>query len=620
MASRNLAFLTLLVLGLSLLIVQVSATDFNTASNATDYLLTNGTCYGGCFTKMRDGYTGAIAAYSSALSEWFWGYNFSSSKIIDKVRWYSAAGLSRNGNFRVQRSDDGDTWTTVSGITATDMSVALDSSNAQAPDANGWNGVSFAPTAAKYWRADFTSFYFGGDGNAVVTETEAYETTQTRKYLTIQTPGDFDRWYYPINLTMHNTTGVNAGPDVFTNGTTLPDWSDVRFYAPDGITDIPFFLDTDSRREYTDTSVIAWVQVPRINRTGTDNFIVLTYGNSPAHLSNPDEVFLLYDDFPGNSLDIFKWPGGCGASVGNSLLTIACGVWGWFPSNTTSGYEWTDFNLSYQANLTFSPHYNGGYLWYITGFEFIDSRAIFQPYDGASLILGGASYQTYLTTWQDTVATSDATLMSTSTAWQKYGIRINRTAATASTDDSGWIGLTTTNIPTGDPLLVNYVSNDNAMSMSIDEVRVWNHTTPEPGLGPWSDTGPGPGPGPGGENPITFTCTPRVQVRGRYFVCNSTNTTQADWFSIDNLFPGNRTTGNITIQATLPGYHSLVLLASNGTLNYTFPSGPRYFWIPKPIPGVPQPSPTFPPTPTPVSPGLVVLALAFGIALKRGAS
>jgi hypothetical protein len=115
-------------------------------------------------------------------------------------------------------------------------------------------------------------------------------------------------------------------------------------------------------------------------------------------------------------------------------------------------------------------------------------------------------------------------------------------------------------------------------------------------------------------SPITFSCTPRVQVRGRYFVCNSTNATAEDWYSTDFLFTGNLTTKNVTIKATNPGYHSLVLIGTNDTGDFTIPSGTRYLWIPKPIPGIPEPTTT----PIPIPPGLVVLALAFAFALNRG--
>lgn len=118
----------------------------------------------------------------------------------------------------------------------------------------------------------------------------------------------------------------------------------------------------------------------------------------------------------------------------------------------------------------------------------------------------------------------------------------------------------------------------------------------------------------GGVFPISFTCSPRVQIRGRTIVCNSTNATGWDWYSTDSLFTGNLTTENISIKATVPGFRSLNLIGTNESGVHTVPSGPRYIWIPKPPPGISGPTAT----PIPIPPGLVVLALAFGIALKRG--
>jgi len=68
-------------------------------------------------------------------------------------------------------------------------------------------------------------------------------------------------------------------------------------------------------------SAKAWVRVPLV---GKNTQLFLKYGNPVVNLSNSDATFLLFDDFPGNSLNSDKWSevSGSNITVQNSKLIL----------------------------------------------------------------------------------------------------------------------------------------------------------------------------------------------------------------------------------------------------------------------------------------------------------
>lgn len=108
-----------------------------------------------------------------------------------------------------------------------------------------------------------------------------------------------DLFNYPVKITI-GSGGPVTGPrkaDVVCEGGIEPDFRDIRFTAADGQTPLAY---------YQDDSADFWVKIPQIPKEGTKIF--LYYGNKAAvSLSNPEAVFLFYDDFNGNKLNEEKW-------------------------------------------------------------------------------------------------------------------------------------------------------------------------------------------------------------------------------------------------------------------------------------------------------------------------
>ena len=78
---------------------------------------------------------------------------------------------------------------------------------------------------------------------------------------------------------------------------------DIRILDNDGITDIPYWIESGCNSAETHI----WVKVPFLNAY-TDTTIYFSYGDQNAgSLSNAESVFDFYDGFSGNALDTTKW-------------------------------------------------------------------------------------------------------------------------------------------------------------------------------------------------------------------------------------------------------------------------------------------------------------------------
>jgi hypothetical protein len=109
-----------------------------------------------------------------------------------------------------------------------------------------------------------------------------------------------------------NYTNINA------------DASDLRFYDANN-NPCSYYLDTWVDGNASNT---VWVKVP-VTGTGA---LYMYYGNSSASaVSNGDNTYIFFDDFPGTSLDGTKWGSynsgtGSGISVSGGNVTLNCGT------------------------------------------------------------------------------------------------------------------------------------------------------------------------------------------------------------------------------------------------------------------------------------------------------
>ena len=110
---------------------------------------------------------------------------------------------------------------------------------------------------------------------------------------------------YQIKKYIHYGSGTSSGEDVYLNGHSKTDFSDIRFTASDGIT----LLSAWNESQYDGDNVTVWIKISD-NLTSSDVKIYLYYGNYGASAYwDGDSTFIFFDDFPGSSIDTNKWSG-----------------------------------------------------------------------------------------------------------------------------------------------------------------------------------------------------------------------------------------------------------------------------------------------------------------------
>ena len=109
---------------------------------------------------------------------------------------------------------------------------------------------------------------------------------------------------YQVKIIVHYGSGTDSGENVYLNSHSLTDFGDVRFTAADGLTTLPYWMESKVDGDYA----IFWVKIPRIPESPGKATIYIYYGNSSASdASNGDSTFEFFDDFTGDSLNTSKW-------------------------------------------------------------------------------------------------------------------------------------------------------------------------------------------------------------------------------------------------------------------------------------------------------------------------
>ncbi|MFH1317617.1 MAG: DUF2341 domain-containing protein [Candidatus Omnitrophota bacterium] len=143
-----------------------------------------------------------------------------------------------------------------------------------------------------------TSGVIGGFGN------EQLSGFKYRKPITIVKNDKGESLFnYQVKLAVSQFFSDDA--DIHCDGNVLADFSDVRFTAADGLTSLPYYIESISG---TELNRIAWcfVKVPQIPSNGV--IIYIYYGNRVAvSLSDAFAVFDFYDNFSNSVIDDEKW-------------------------------------------------------------------------------------------------------------------------------------------------------------------------------------------------------------------------------------------------------------------------------------------------------------------------
>lgn len=127
-------------------------------------------------------------------------------------------------------------------------------------------------------------------------------------------PSPISGWTYVDIIQIDNTNNTNALIDyqisttidtasLISQGKMQSDGRDIRCVDSDGITILNYWIE----KGINTTSTKIWVKVPSIPASSKKS-IYLEYGNPAASpVSNGDNTFDFFDDFPGTSIDITKW-------------------------------------------------------------------------------------------------------------------------------------------------------------------------------------------------------------------------------------------------------------------------------------------------------------------------
>ncbi len=135
-----------------------------------------------------------------------------------------------------------------------------------------------------------------------------------RRAFVLNNPNNVDLADFQVDILIRTDTLVASGK-------LQPGCEDLRFTTKDGVTLIPYWIESGCNSANTKV----WLRIPFLPANGQDTFYVY-YGNSSAvSASDPDSVFVFFDDFSGNTLDNTKWEvrgNPTSLTVQNGVLTI----------------------------------------------------------------------------------------------------------------------------------------------------------------------------------------------------------------------------------------------------------------------------------------------------------
>src|SRR5215469_1460280 len=219
-----------------------------------------------------------------------------------------------------------------------------------------------------------------------------------RSAVSIANPGGTLLSEYQVNVVL------KSGFD-FTK--TQVNGADIRFTASDGVTTIPFWLESWNA---SNSSASLWVNVPSIPAAGTT--IYMYYGNpSATSASNGNTTFDFFDNFPGTTLDTTKWsfPAGQGgfrnagsmleyngplagfgpraiARLNGASIVFASGI---VEYNLKSSGGYGELGLMYRGQ---NPETSNSYVFYATTWNGKDSWQLYSRKSGTSVSIanGGA--------------------------------------------------------------------------------------------------------------------------------------------------------------------------------------------------------------------------------------
>lgn len=106
---------------------------------------------------------------------------------------------------------------------------------------------------------------------------------------------------YQVRITVHRTTGIDSGENIYVGSNCKTDFGDIRFTSDDGVTLLDYWME-----ELASENASFWVEVKE--NLDTNQGIHVYYGNTEAtSASDGSATFIFFDDFEDGTLDGTKW-------------------------------------------------------------------------------------------------------------------------------------------------------------------------------------------------------------------------------------------------------------------------------------------------------------------------
>jgi hypothetical protein len=138
---------------------------------------------------------------------------------------------------------------------------------------------------------------------------------------------------YQTKILVGESSGA-SGEEVDCGGKCQADFDDLRFTGSDGTTLLDYWIESITGTTPNQLATV-WVE----NGATPSTTCYMYYGKADATaVSNGDNTFIFFDDFPGSSLNTSKWTSGGTVSVSGGECTMGVGSgWNTITSNTVVG-------------------------------------------------------------------------------------------------------------------------------------------------------------------------------------------------------------------------------------------------------------------------------------------
>lgn len=288
---------------------------------------------------------------------------------------------------------------------------------------------------------------------------------------------------YQMKLLLGESSGA-TGEAVDCGGKCLSNFNDIRFTTSDGITQLPYWIESLSGSSPNQLATI-WIKFNSIGTSATTFYMY--YGNPIGSVySNGVNSFQLFDDFLGSSLDTDKWSlvEDPTVTVSGGSVTVASGVGGHYVKSKT--FTATAAQSAIRGKITVQDSSNHltsawGFGWYsypsntnyIIRSTYSSAAQTFAIYsnDGSGRVIGTATAEDYAQHTMDMLFGADNL------------VQLYRDGTQVSSN-------ITTKIPTGDMFVsfgTHYTNVSYVFTIVIDWILVRQYLSTEPAWGSWGD-------------------------------------------------------------------------------------------------------------------------------------